>query len=503
MKCNPKVWHLAALAILGNGVATEPEQALACSFPTEQIRVEDQEVRVNVSAGIAQTEVTQQLSNPNPIPVEAIFQFDVPENAALGEVHFDDGVHRLQGEIVRSEAAKDIYEHERSYDGDTGCGKGRGAGDGVGQARLTQDGELEIRIGSLAADAKASVRFTYYQPIEIRDGIATYTYPGGNAEANEADVIWPPNGETDGGFKFTFDLRTSRPVPELKIQGYEQETKFMRMGLDHHRLTLNLAEAPAEVPLTIQYPLPVELNGRVDLIGYRESSDEPGAFMATFSPGSEFLLDPEVLQDAEINFSGTRVFGVVGAGEGRLHIGDQVTVFGRYLDGGRARVELKDEASDLTHFASILNFPGIDSYQPEVERLWAAAQAQWIERRRDEGDISAATAEQALAEIGEEYQILTGGTVMVLADDEVFARHDLAREGALRNAKEQVAQTLRDHHPAWDNRADLARPFFVKKNNAPTACCIAPAKKTAGLSDLETILSRAPVPTPSLMAKVR
>lgn len=491
MKCNPKVWHLAAMAILGNSVATEPEQASACSFPTEQIRIEDQEVRVNVSAGIAQTEVRQELSNPNPIPVEAIFRFEVPENAALGEVHFDDGEHRLQGEIVGTKVGKEVYEEEKR------------AASAVGEATRTENGDLEIRIASLGADAKASVRFTYYQPIEIRDGMATYTYPGGTAEANETDVIWPPNGETDGGFKFTFDLRTSRPVPELKILGYEQESIPLRLGLDHHRLMLDLADAPADLPLTIQYPMPVELNGRVDLIGYRESSDEPGAFMATFSPGSEFLLDPEVLQSAEINFSGTRVFGVVAAGEGKLQIGDQVTVFGRYLDGGRTRVELKDEASDLTHFSSILNFPGNDSYQPEVERLWAAAQAQWIERRRDELDISDATANQALAEIGEEYQILTGSTVMLLANDEVFARHGLGREGALRNAKEQVAQTLRDHHPAWDNRADLSRPFFVKKNNAPTACCIAPLKKSAGLPDLETILSRAPVPTPALMAKVR
>ncbi len=72
------------------------------------------DVKAQISGGIALVTVEQQFSNPSKTPVEAVYTFPLPNDAAVNAMEFRVGDRRIVGEIKRREEAKQIYEAAKS-----------------------------------------------------------------------------------------------------------------------------------------------------------------------------------------------------------------------------------------------------------------------------------------------------------------------------------------------------------------------------------------------------
>jgi Ca-activated chloride channel family protein len=68
------------------------------------------DVDADVSGPVARVTVTQQFANPSAVPVEAVYTFPLPADAAVDDMTMTIGDRIVQGEIKRKEEARAIYE---------------------------------------------------------------------------------------------------------------------------------------------------------------------------------------------------------------------------------------------------------------------------------------------------------------------------------------------------------------------------------------------------------
>ena len=86
----------------------------------QPIRIADHTVRVVITNGFAQTEVTQTFHNPNDVTLEALYAFPLPKSASLSELTITAGERELHGEVVEVERARQVYREEQAQGRDAG-----------------------------------------------------------------------------------------------------------------------------------------------------------------------------------------------------------------------------------------------------------------------------------------------------------------------------------------------------------------------------------------------
>jgi Ca-activated chloride channel family protein len=72
------------------------------------------EVRGAISGFIARVTVTQVFENPASNPIEAVYTFPLPENAAVDEMNIHIGDRTVRGLIKKREEARAIYERAKN-----------------------------------------------------------------------------------------------------------------------------------------------------------------------------------------------------------------------------------------------------------------------------------------------------------------------------------------------------------------------------------------------------
>lgn len=85
-----------------------PEGQSTGGFPLKHT-----EVNVDVSGYIAYVEVKQYFTNPYQDPIEAVYVFPLPQNAAVNDMTIKVGDRTIRGEIKEREEARKIYEQAR------------------------------------------------------------------------------------------------------------------------------------------------------------------------------------------------------------------------------------------------------------------------------------------------------------------------------------------------------------------------------------------------------
>jgi Ca-activated chloride channel family protein len=184
----------------------------------------------------------------------------------------------------------------------------------------------------------------------------------------------------------------------------------------------------------------------------------------------------ECLHDATLKISGVKVFDATDEMIGKVYRGQQLVLFGRYDQPGRATVRLnaKMTGADKT-YTTTFDFPEIDKDNPEIERLWALDRIEMIEDKQNAGLMPQSEAKYAICQLGITYQLVTDETSMVLLSDEAFAKRNIDRRNQPRLAEERRAQTIRSSQPPKSYRVDTTEPMF--QHNAPS---LAPAGRTGG-----------------------
>lgn len=176
----------------------------------------------------------------------------------------------------------------------------------------------------------------------------------------------------------------------------------------------------------------------------------------------------EALHDARIRVKGVKVFDATDEYVGKIYHGQQLVLFGRYANGGRAQLTLDARLTgeDKTYNTEF-DFPEIDAEHPEIERLWALNRIEAIEAQANAGLLKESESRPAITDLGLDYQLVTDYTSMVVLADQAFESHGIRRRNRDRVALEHQAQAQRSTRPPRNQRVDSSSPMF--KNPAPSA----------------------------------
>ncbi len=162
----------------------------------------------------------------------------------------------------------------------------------------------------------------------------------------------------------------------------------------------------------------------------------------------------ESLHDVELKFHGERVKQLTPANPGSLYQGQQLVMFGRYAGSGPVKVELKAKISGQQHsWDCQVDFPEVDTDNPEIERLWALSMIEEaMQEIREYGEKT--SLQKTIMDLGTEYSLVTDYTSMVVLSEEQMEEAGIQRRNANRVNRERKAQQARQHQPAKNYRVD-------------------------------------------------
>ncbi len=172
-------------------------------------------------------------------------------------------------------------------------------------------------------------------------------------------------------------------------------------------------------------------------------------------------LTHESLHGVRLTIDGVKTSDLAPRKIGSLYRGQQLIVFGHYWGDGMASVVLDGKLSgEHKRYQTRFAFPSVNSGNPEIERLWAFAGIEDLQQQiadfGEKPDIK-----QAVVDLAKEYGLVTDYTSMLVVNDEVFARHGIARNNQARVATEQAAQAQRAQQSVSARRVDSQQPMFA------------------------------------------
>ncbi|HEX2122458.1 MAG TPA: VIT and VWA domain-containing protein, partial [Thermoanaerobaculia bacterium] len=155
-------------------------------------------------------------------------------------------------------------------------------------------------------------------------------------------------------------------------------------------------------------------------------------------------ITSEALHDAKLTIDGIRTYDKTDEIVGKIHRGQQLVVFGRYDEGGEAKVTLRARLTGKDEtYTTTFSFPDVATEHPELERMWALDRIEQYVMKETAGVMPAEEAEQAIRETGVKYQLVTDYTSMVVLADDVFEKRGIARNNRQRVEIERNAQASR------------------------------------------------------------
>ncbi len=163
----------------------------------------------------------------------------------------------------------------------------------------------------------------------------------------------------------------------------------------------------------------------------------------------------ESLHNAQVKISGVKTYDTTGDAVKKLYRGQQLVIFGRYKDAGSANVKLTVKLSGREQtYSCNMQFPAVDTDNPEIERLWAMSRIEMFESLANSGLMAQGESQSQIRDLGIGYQLVTDETSMLVLSDETFKQYNIERRNQARTAIEHAAQSKRAAEPVRNYRVD-------------------------------------------------
>ncbi|MBL8953658.1 MAG: AgmX/PglI C-terminal domain-containing protein [Myxococcaceae bacterium] len=146
-------------------VGTGALEGAKADGPTQPFVLRRTDVRADVTGFVSQVTVTQEFENPFSSPVEAIYVFPLPEDAAVDEMTLVAGTRVIRAKIQKRDDARRSYEQAKA--------EGRRA------ALLDQERPnlFTQSIANLLPGEPIKVSLRYVAPLGYDDGLYTFNFP--------------------------------------------------------------------------------------------------------------------------------------------------------------------------------------------------------------------------------------------------------------------------------------------------------------------------------------
>lgn len=229
-------------------------------------------VKVVIDNGFARTQVSQIFHNGNAQPIDAVYEFPVPPQAALSEMTIQTGDHLLRGEVVAREQAQQVYDAESTQGAQAGL--------------ATQNGyqNFQFSVANIPAAGDTTLSFVYYEPVSIDTNVGRFLYPLENGGTDES-AFWNGTETTDAGkFSFDLELKSAAPVTEVRVPDVPS-ANIQDLGGGHFTVHFDAAPSTLTNDVVVYYRLKEDLPGSVQLVPYRPATAGQGTFMLLLTPG--------------------------------------------------------------------------------------------------------------------------------------------------------------------------------------------------------------------------
>lgn len=204
-------------------------------------------------------------------------------------------------------------------------------------------------------------------------------------------------------------------------------------------------------------------------------AETSGGFYAAVSNDDDIIgqillakskITSEALHDAKLEIRGVKTFDKTDEFIGKVYRGQQLVIFGRYDKGGEATITLnaKLTGKDET-YTTTFQFPEVETANPELERMWALDRIEQVTMQEMAGLTPPTESEEAIRNLGVQYQLVTDYTSMVVLADDTFVKRGIARNNKQRLEVEHAAQGVRASAPPQNVRVDAPKPMFKGKSH--------------------------------------
>ncbi len=166
------------------------------------------DVKSDIAGQMARVVVTQHFSNSSDTPIEALYTFPLPHDAAVDGMTFQIGERTIKGEIKKREEAAQIYAQAKA--------------NGQNAALLDQERPniFSQRVANVMPGQQISVEISFTQPVVYRAGHYEWEFPTvvgpryTTAQTPDADKITPPitPQDTKAGHDLTMQVHLTSPV---------------------------------------------------------------------------------------------------------------------------------------------------------------------------------------------------------------------------------------------------------------------------------------------------
>lgn len=235
--------------------------------------IKSHDVKVILNNGFACTEVVQQFSNSNQKTIEAIYSFPLPKSASLSEVVIHIGEQVINGEVIEKGKAEKIYNDEKS--------KGNNAG--LADKNSYQD--FKFRIANIKPGEDVTIKFVYYQPLEIDTGVGRYVYPLEEGNTDElAKSFWERNDKVTGKTTVSVNLKSAWPLSNVRAPQVTPLKAVDNSAKGEYKAEFELPNGLTK-DFVFYYRLQDNLPGRLEVIPYKKPGAAEGTFMMVVTPG--------------------------------------------------------------------------------------------------------------------------------------------------------------------------------------------------------------------------
>jgi Ca-activated chloride channel homolog len=236
------------------------------------------DVRVTVTGPVAHTVVVQEWRNPNRDPVDGLYIFPLPDNAAVTAMSLRIGRRVIEAEMHRREEARAVYEQARA--------EGRIAG------LLDQERPniFAQRVANITPGTAVEVTLEFDQEVRCDDGACAYILPTVVGprfipdRQTDPGAIAPPVAAPGAGtgqtLSFVLDLDAGIPTHDVASPSHAMRVDTTRSG----RATVTLTDERARLDRDVEVRW--RLGGRdpeFGVLAYRGESD-PGVFALYVQP---------------------------------------------------------------------------------------------------------------------------------------------------------------------------------------------------------------------------
>jgi Ca-activated chloride channel family protein len=198
-------------------------------------------------------------------------------------------------------------------------------------------------------------------------------------------------------------------------------------------------------------------------------ADESGGFSMDVSNQDDLYgrilqakerLGREALHGVRVEMDGVRVVQPAPQRMPSAYFGQQIVMFGRYFEPDETTLRLTARISgEQKSWETRIALPEHDETYPEIERLWALARIEELQKKIDDKGKDSELRE-AIVALGTEYSIVSDYTSMLVVREERFDELGIDRKNKRRTETERGARASRAQSVVRPTRADKGQPMF-------------------------------------------